>query len=131
MFGWGKKEEKKENKNLEHPWKTEFLGKVRINAETIIKKLEEKRAKIFETGRIKEGKEDEVNAKFDKMIAYMKMIDHEKMIDMALANAEDPDTARYLLNLSWQSIKEDINSMINDVFTAFNPPEEKNETENN
>jgi len=124
-----KKEEKPEPKKAEHPLKKRFMDKSLANSNGIIAKIEEKRRQLFEMGRVKEGNEDIVNQKMDRMVAYMTGIDWDEIIDNTLSNAcmqdidgnftkrVDEETARFLIQLTWNSVRDDINSMIEELLT--------------
>lgn len=134
MF-FNKKKKEEEPKKSEHPLKKHFMDKSLANTKGIIAKIEEKRKQLFEMGRIKEGNEDEVNEKIDRMIVYMNSIDWNKIIDNTLSNAcmqdidghftkrVDEETARFLIQLTWNTVRDDINSMIEELLTLVYPRE--------
>ena len=105
------------------------MDKSLANSNGIIAKIEEKRRQLFEMGRVKEGNEDIVNQKMDRMVAYMTGIDWDEIIDNTLSNAcmqdidgnftkrVDEETARFLIQLTWNSVRDDINSMIEELLT--------------
>ena len=136
IFRKKKKEDKKEEpKKIVHPLKKQFMDKSLANTQNIIAKIEEKRKQLFEMGRIKEGNEEIVNEKIDRMITYMNNIDWSEIIDNTLANAcmqdidghftkrVDEETARFLIQLTWHTVRDDINNMIEELLVLVYPRE--------
>jgi hypothetical protein len=119
-----KKEEPKKDGD---PLRKDLLEKCLQNTSNIIAKIVNKRLDYYKKIKVPPELEEEVDKKFQEMVEYMQRVDWPEIIDGTLKNAKladvdgnfsnlhDPETAKALLNLQWQSIKEDINRMINDV----------------
>jgi len=119
--------------------KKDLLAKCNQNTKNIIAKIVNKREDYYKQGEVPAGKEEEVDSQFQKMIEYMQSVNWSDIIDTTFKNAKlpdvdgkfsnltDPETAKVLLNIHWQSIKEDINKMINDVIMISNSMEKDND----
>lgn len=130
-----KKRKQPEKKKAVHPLKKAFIDKSLANTQNIIAKIEEKRKELFEIGRVKEGKEEEVNDKISKIVDYMNGINWDKIIDNTLSNAcfqdidgnftkrVDEKTAKFLLQLTWDGVREDVNGMIDGILILVYPRE--------
>lgn len=135
IFKKRKQPEKKKETKLVHPLKKAFMDKSLANTQNIIAKIEEKRKELFEIGRVKEGKEEEVNEKISKIVDYMNRVNWDKIIDDTLFNScfqdingdftkrVDEKTAKFLLQLTWDSVREDVNGMIDDILILVYPRE--------
>ena len=118
---------KEEPKKTGDSFRKDLLEKCLQNTANIIAKIVNKRLEFYKNEKIPSELEAEIDLKFQKMVEYMQRVNWPEIIDKTLKNAKlpdvngnfsnltDPETARALLNLHWQSIKEDINQMINDV----------------
>lgn len=135
IFKKRKQPEKKKETKLVHPLKKAFMDKSLANTQNIIAKIEEKRKELFEIGRVKEGKEEEVNEKISKIVDYMNRVNWDKIIDDTLSNScfqdvdgnftkrVDEKTAKFLLQLTWDGVREDVNGMIDDILILVYPRE--------
>jgi len=128
MF-WNKKEEEpKKSESKKDALKKDLLQKCNINTASIILKIAKKREEVYHLGKVPKDLFKEVDTRFENMVLYMKKVNWESNIDQALSNAclqdidgvfqsdfSDPDTVKFLLNLTWQDIQKDMNEMINNV----------------
>ena len=130
-----KKEEPKETKK--EVLKKDLMKKSSDNVSRIILKVAKKREELYHLGKVPEDMNEEVDARFEKMVLYLQRVDWEEKIDKAMSNAclqdidgafqpdfVDPDTTKFLLNLTWQEIKEGMNSMINDLLLLIKEEKE-------
>ncbi len=128
MFFNKKKEPKKEPEKKRDVLKRDLMKKTEVNTASIILKIAKKREELYHLGKVPEDRKEEVDAKFENMVLLLKKVNWEKNINESLSNAclqdidgvfqpdfPDPDTVKFLLNITWQDLKESINVMITDL----------------
>jgi len=128
MFFNKKKQEPKEPKKKRDVLKKELMQKTDINTSSIILKIAKKREELYHLDKVPEDRKEEVDTRFENMVLFLKKINWEQNINEALSNAclqdingvfqpdfPDPNTVKFLLNITWQDIKVEMNRMINDL----------------
>ena len=128
MFFKKKEEPKKQPEKKRDVLKKDLMQKTDLNTASIILKIAKKREELYHLGKVPEDRKEELDTKFENMVLFLKRVNWEKNINEALSNAclqdidgvfqpdfPDPDTVKFLLNITWQDIKVDMNRMINDL----------------
>ena len=113
------KKKKKEDPKPQDPkklLKERYLSRCQQNTKSILLKLEQKYDESIKL--VKEDiHKEEITNRFKKIVHYMQKIDWNSKIDEVMKNTNSEEAATCCLQLSWSSVRDDVNHMIMNLVT--------------
>jgi hypothetical protein len=113
MFFKRKKEEPVKKEDPKEILKGRYLARCQENTKSILLKLEKKY--LDGINIVKEDDKEEVRERFKKIAKYIENIDWSSKIDKVLKNTTDEIAATCCLQLSWNTVRDDVNLMITNL----------------
>lgn len=116
MFFKKKEKEEPPKKSPKELLKERYLIRCKENTKSILSKLEEKYFKAINMVKEEDDKE-KVKERFKNIANFMEHIDWNSKINEVLKNTTDEVAATCCLQLSWDTVRDDVNLMVSKLTT--------------